>query len=79
MTFGYTVITDADQASVLIQLEQQDKCLIKLRQKQCYSYMSIFNQLLHGNPTNSPFLCVYVMTQIEIGKDFKLCRHRLEF
>ena len=25
------------------------------------------------------YIYIYVMTQIEIGNDFKLCRHRLEF
>ena len=28
-------------------------------------------------PTAIAYICV--MTQIEIGNDFKLCRHRLEF
>ena len=60
LTFGNTVTTDADQASDLIQLEQQDKCLLKLRQKQRYSYMSSYNQLLHGNPTR--LQCIFLST-----------------
>ena len=44
---------------------------------------SLFNQPQTGGMRSRPqciyCIYVYVMTQIEIGKDFKLCRHRLEF